>query len=942
MAAKDDESERNPLSFLDRLLKTERDSNLHFGDVRFWQHLGYIDRAQIYRTSSLEYRTLKLMFCEALFYIIFLVSFTAYVNEVGSRQLFEARRQQLDYWGDCRPDEDGFRGKGPCDIHNVQDADSLWTWLKDSLAPKAFTERELYSEIVSSPSLYRISEGTNAWAPRYAGDTRTSVIVGAIRIRQLRVQYNPKDCEILEEWKGIHEDCFPRFSDGVQSRLSWAPTWTPEHLIHHYEWSANKNTEQTWMSGYNGQYPGDGFYFDLPLNLTGAQTRLQELSQWSWIDRRTRALIVELSTLNPNVNIFVWNRMLFEFPAMGGVQVVHEAFAFRVFQLSLALTQSDDNSIFLYQIALCALHLLYLGYVIFLMYKNGFRYWMYFWSWFDIAILGLYFILLGVQSGVYYTAAREPTLKPEVIADPEMFLTIGKLVSDMQLANNIFAVLAVFVWLKVLKYFSLMGWFAALVRVTERCVIKLVVFSALFLIVLFGFAVAFHVLYGDRGTVFETLKGAYIAVIIAPAGGVDWQPILGKNDTWGPLLIVAYILIILFLLLSTFMAIVVDCYSVVSFEMHEVSAMSKNWPTRTFLWTFWNALKGIKLVGKESEEDKGGDHEQEILLSSLPEALSSRFEQKRKEMQAIFDGANSEIEESRIDELRRRGILDAPDNKKSKKEKKRKRAREAKANMDSNLLAITDDPGEKESDDESWDPLAEEMAETIEEGIDLTIEKNDMSEKDPRLDGAKLVVKMLQKGDLDVDKIDKVLQASYKVGASDRDPHMEAMRDASRQIRDRQRGAEIQEKAKEMKAVEANRKHIVVNRVQIQRMLDEDPSLREICGTSKAIDVMRRFHVEDAGVDPYEAVERLQKSVVQKLQELEEHGTTLEFSDMETLRTVSAELHNALTDAQKDWRAELLSVMQMASLLSKALVDLTKKLEQVQMNHHHLAMYAKT
>mmetsp|Transcript_25474 Transcript_25474/g.59309 ORF Transcript_25474/g.59309 Transcript_25474/m.59309 type:complete len:937 (+) Transcript_25474:105-2915(+) len=936
MAAKDDDSERNPLSFLDRLLKSERDSNLHFGDVRFWQHLGYIDRAQIYRTSSLEYRTLKLMFCEALFYLIFLLIFTAYANQVGSRQLFEARRQQLDYWGDCRPDEDGFRGEGHCDIDNVGDASSLFTWMKDSLAPKAFTDRELYSEIVSSPSLYRISEGTNAWAPRYAGDTRTSVIVGAIRIRQLRVQYN-KDCEILDEWQEIHEDCFPQFSDEVQSRLSWAPTWTPDHLQHHYLWSAANVTEQTWMSGYNGKYPGDGFYFDLPLNLTGAQTRIEELSQWSWIDRRTRALIVELSTLNPNVNIFVWSRMLFEFPAMGGVQVVHEAFAFRVFQLSVALTQSDDFYIFLYQIAVCALHLLFLGYVSYLIYKNGFRFFMYFWSWLDLAILVAYFTLLGVQCTVYYKAGREPTLKPEVIADPEMFLTIGKLVPDMQMANDILAVLAVFVWLKVLKYFALIKSFAALVRVTERCVIKLLVFSALLLIVLFGFAVAFYLLYGDRGTIFETLKGAYLAVIIAPAGGVDWQPILGKNDTLGPLLIVAYIFIILFLLLSTFMAIVVDCYSVVSFEMHEVEHMSKHWPTSIFLWTFWNALKGIKLVGKESEEDKGADYEQEILLSSLPEALTLRFEQKRKEMQAIMDGAMQEIEFNKQEDLRRRGILDAPDNKKKKKEVKKKP-------KETNLLAIKDDPDafEGNSDDESWDPLAEELADSIEDGIDMSIEMNDLSEKDPRLDGAKLVVKMLHKGDLDVDKIDKVIQASYKVGASDKDPHMEAMREASRQIRDRQRGVEAQEKVIEQKTVEANRKHVIVNRVQIQRMLDEDPGLREICGTSKAIDVMRRFHVEDAGVDPYEAVERLQKSVVQKLRELEEQGTNLEFSDMETLRTVSTELHNALTDAQKDWRAELLSVMQMASLLSKALVDLTKKLEQVQMNHHHLAMYAKT
>ena len=46
-------------------------SNLHFGDVRFWKHLEYVDTLQIYQTKSLEYRTLKLMFCECIFYCVF-------------------------------------------------------------------------------------------------------------------------------------------------------------------------------------------------------------------------------------------------------------------------------------------------------------------------------------------------------------------------------------------------------------------------------------------------------------------------------------------------------------------------------------------------------------------------------------------------------------------------------------------------------------------------------------------------------------------------------------------------------------------------------------------------------------------------------------------------------------------------------------------------------
>ena len=62
---------------------------------------------------------------------------------------------------------------------------------------------------------------------------------------------------------------------------------------------------------------------------------------------------------------------------------------------------------------------------------------------------------------------------------------------------------------------------------------------------------------------------------------------------------------------------------------------------------------------------------------------------------------------------------------------------------------------------------------------------------------------------------------------------------------------------------------ILVNRVQLQRMLDEDPKLVEICSTSKAVDVVRRFRVDQSGDDPFEVVARLQAAVAEKLSEIE-------------------------------------------------------------------------
>ena len=50
----------------------------------------------------------------------------------------------------------------------------------------------------------------------------------------------------------------------------------------------------------------------------------QELEAWAWIDHRTRAVILEYTTLNINVNVMVHNRLLFEIPPTGGVSTKYE------------------------------------------------------------------------------------------------------------------------------------------------------------------------------------------------------------------------------------------------------------------------------------------------------------------------------------------------------------------------------------------------------------------------------------------------------------------------------------------------------------------------------------------------------------------------------------------------------------------------------------------
>jgi len=845
--------EKNPLAFLDRLLDEERDTNLHFGDVRFWRHLEYIDTLQVYRTKSIEYKTLKLMFCEAIFYMVFLGVLTGFILEIRSRDVFDMQRQQFEYWAGCHnrpaPMETMYETRG-CNFFDVKDVDQISPWIRETFIPKAFTERELYPTIVESPSIFRLHEGTTAWQPRYIGDTHTTVLVGQIRLRQIRVQrIKAEECPFLEELKEVQLDCFPGYTDGLQSKLSWAPTWTPPHLRHHYKWSMENVTMQTPMHGYHGVYPGEGFFFDIPYNKSGAQMRLKELEAWAWIDHRTRAVILEFSTLNTNVNVVVHNRLLFEIPPTGGVSTKYEVVGFRVLQLSLNLLASDEMNLFRLMIVTSAMHFLLLAYDLWLIKQNRMAFFSYFWGLLDMLILGLFFTLMFIYLTIFQKAAYEPYLAPETIGDPEMFFPLGYLVKDIELSTDVLAILGLTAWFKVLKYFTLISTFHPFVRIVETTIRQLFLFAGLLFIVLFGFAVAFHIGFGGETDVFSTLGGSFIACIVAPAGGVNFDQVLSDGSPLGAILVFMYVIIIVFLLVTTFMAIVVDTYSVTSFQIREIMKLDKSTPSGVFWWTYFNALRNVKLVGKESEEAKGAPHEQAISIMSLPEAISSRYLDTKRRMEALLMSSEEEIESNRLEKLRKEGKLD----------------------------------------DDIFPPTEEELADQG-KASKLSLKDN----QGPR---------MLALDDEMPPPPPGAPPEDLSTGNIDDDGMTEAS----------------------------------VTRVQLQRMLDEDEILREICDTDKAIDIMRRFQIEKAGDDPYEAVAELQHKVAHMIAQLEgKPGHHLTFDELETLKTVSGELHGALTESQREWRTELLSVMQMASLLSKSLVDLTRKMEQVQINHNSM------
>merc|ERR1719456_2190060 len=147
------------------------------------------------------------------------------------------------------------------------------------------------------------------------------------------------------------------------------------------------------------------------------------------------------------------------------------------------------------------------------------------------------------RAQVQTNVSTEPNLQPDTIGHPELFMPFSKVMGSLEKSFEVLSFLTLFCWIKVFKYLCLCGWFRMLVRVIERCAQELLVFSALMLVIFFGFAVAFFVGFGDSSEIFSTLSGSFLVLFFMLLGGfkVDNSWFGPGESTLRPTLFLAYL-----------------------------------------------------------------------------------------------------------------------------------------------------------------------------------------------------------------------------------------------------------------------------------------------------------------------------------------------------------------------------------------------------------------
>ncbi|KAL5019308.1 hypothetical protein ScPMuIL_005030 [Solemya velum] len=148
--------------------------------------------------------------------------------------------------------------------------------------------------------------------------------VGPARFRQLRTTEDK--CYGLAE---KHHKCYDAYSTDSQDEKDYCIGWKtppcpPEEEAFHFTSPSWRFTqpEEIWGISIPGEYSiyeGGGYIINLNINQATSVKMLDELVEQKWIDRQTRAVFVEFTLYNVNINMFAYVIYLVEFPETGGI-----------------------------------------------------------------------------------------------------------------------------------------------------------------------------------------------------------------------------------------------------------------------------------------------------------------------------------------------------------------------------------------------------------------------------------------------------------------------------------------------------------------------------------------------------------------------------------------------------------------------------------------------
>ncbi|XP_013223916.2 polycystin-2-like protein 1 [Columba livia] len=380
-----------------------------------------------------------------------------------------------------------------------------------------------------------------------------NLLLGVPRIRQLKVKNN--SCVVHDDFKEEISGCYDVYSEDKEEKVSFG-------LINGTAWRYHSEKELGGSShwGRLTSYSGGGYYIDLKLTREESAEALQILKEKLWLDRGTRAVFIDFSVYNANINLFCVLRLVVEFPATGGAI---PSWQIRTVKL-IRYVSVWDFFIVACEIVFCVFIFYYVVEEILELRIHKLQYFTSIWNILDVVVILLSIIAIGFH---IFRTIEVNRLLGELLKHPDTYADFEFLAFWQTQYNNMNAVNLFFAWIKIFKYISFNKTMTQLSSTLARCAKDILGFAIMFFIVFFAYAQLGYLLFGTQVENFSTFVKCIFTQFRIILGDFDYNSIDNANRVLGPIYFVTYVFFVFFVLLNMFLAIINDTYSEVKEEL---------------------------------------------------------------------------------------------------------------------------------------------------------------------------------------------------------------------------------------------------------------------------------------------------------------------------------------------------------------------------------------
>ncbi|EDV28218.1 uncharacterized protein TRIADDRAFT_53596 [Trichoplax adhaerens] len=384
---------------------------------------------------------------------------------------------------------------------------------------------------------------------------RQSYLVGVARVRMLRMNTGD-NCLINPVFNNTILKCAGSYFYGSENRNNYTVGWksishSPQQNPWHFQTSSMTGSYPYW--GQYHIYYGGGYVVELSRNESQSQLTLNQLQQQGWIDHQTRAILIEFTIFNAQVNLFSVVTLLAEFPATGGIMPFVEIQTIRLFR--------DHYSAGMLVIVCEIIFVSFIAYYIYRelskLKRLSLRYFSGFWNIIEFTIISL---AVAAVSIYFFRLQVTRNALAQCRSQSRHFINFHYVATWDNLYIHLFAFLIFFGTIKLIRLLRFNRTIAILSITLRSAAKEILMFLVVFTVIFLTFAQFAYLIYGrtinSYNTFIKTLESQFNMMI----GRFYAKIMYSSLRDVSPLYFFCYTFLVSWVLINMFLTLIIKSF----------------------------------------------------------------------------------------------------------------------------------------------------------------------------------------------------------------------------------------------------------------------------------------------------------------------------------------------------------------------------------------------